>query len=171
MTGIMQELLGRIVKIHGCEGAVKVKVEKIFSDNIPEMETVFLELEGRLVPFFIEHYQNFGHENVIFWFEDYKSVEKVTEFIGCKVYILAGDSSQTLNFEQEIIGFEILTGENELVGSVIKVTENPGQWLITVISESGNEILIPFHEDLVIKIDKELKTIIMSLPEGLSSLN
>ena len=90
MTGIMQELLGRIVKIHGCEGAVTVKIEKIFSDNIPEMESVFLEIDGRRVPFFIEHYQNYGHENILFWFEDYKSVEKVTEFIGCKVYILTG---------------------------------------------------------------------------------
>jgi 16S rRNA processing protein RimM len=171
MTGIMQELLGRIVKIHGCEGAVTVKVEKIFSDKIPEMETVFLEIEGRQVPFFIEHFQIYGHQNVLFWFEDFKSVEKVKEFIGCNVFIAAGDRELNSNLQQKILGFEIMSTENQLIGSVVKITENPGQLLLTVVSDSGNEILIPFHEDLIINVNTELKTIIMSLPDGLSTLN
>jgi len=31
-------LLGRISKVNGYEGAVTVKLEKIFSENIPQME-------------------------------------------------------------------------------------------------------------------------------------
>ena len=46
-------LLGRITKVSGYEGAVTVKLEKIFTENIPQMESVFLEIEGRPVPFFI----------------------------------------------------------------------------------------------------------------------
>jgi hypothetical protein len=46
-------LLGRITKVSGYEGAVAVKLEKIFTENIPQMESVFLEIEGRPVPFFI----------------------------------------------------------------------------------------------------------------------
>ena len=46
-------LLGRITKVSGYEGAVTVKLERIFSENLPHMESVFLEIEGRPVPFFI----------------------------------------------------------------------------------------------------------------------
>ncbi len=47
-------LLGRISKVHGFEGAVTVKLEKNLIENIPDMESVFLEIEGKPVPFFIE---------------------------------------------------------------------------------------------------------------------
>ena len=46
-------LLGRILKIQGYDGTITVKLEKDFIDNIPEMESVFLEIEGKPVPFFI----------------------------------------------------------------------------------------------------------------------
>jgi 16S rRNA processing protein RimM len=173
MAGIMHKLLGRITKIHGCEGTVIVKVERTFSDNIPpEMESIFLEIEGREVPFFIKHYQTFGHENILLRFEDYESVEKVKDLIGCKVFIFSGNQKGKSDTVQgSIIGFELNTIENELVGIITNVTENPGQWLITVVSNSGNEILVPFHEDLIIKIDMKSKKIIMTIPEGLDTLN
>jgi len=43
-------LLGRIIKIIAMR-TVAVKLEKIFTENIPLMESVFLEIEGRAVPF------------------------------------------------------------------------------------------------------------------------
>jgi len=168
----MQKLFGRINKVHGCEGAVTVRIEKIFFDNIPEMESVFLEIEGRQVPFFIEHYQASGHENMLLWLSDYLSVEKVKEFIGCRIFIDIDENTGKPGIAQnDIIGFEISTNDDGLVGIVTRVTENPGQWLITVKTGSGNEILIPFHEDLIVSVDQESKKIIMILPEGLDNLN
>jgi 16S rRNA processing protein RimM len=168
----MHELLGRIIKLHGHEGAVSVRVEKILSDNIPEMEFVFLRIEGKEVPFFVDHYQINGQNNLLIWFRDYNSVEKVKEFIGCQVILKAGSGkTQSSPVPDEIIGFELITKEKVLLGVVTRVTENPGQWLITVITDSGNEILIPFHEDLIISIQKESKRIIMNLPDGLGNLN
>ncbi len=36
---------------------------------------------------------------------------------------------------------------------------------------AGKELLIPFHEDFIISIDKRKKIIIMDLPEGLTEIN
>ena len=33
------------------------------------------------------------------------------------------------------------------------------------------EILIPFHEDFIVSIDKKKKIIIMDIPEGLTEIN
>lgn len=172
MATVIQQLFGRILKIHGCEGAVVVRTEKFFYDNIPEMESVFLEIEGRRVPFFIDHYQSYGNSNVLIWLRDYNSVEKIKEFVGINVFILSGDNSlKTDDVQDNIIGFELITKENELWGIITRVTENPGQLLLSVTSKTGSEILIPLHEDLIISIEKELKRIVMNLPEGLRNLN
>ena len=78
-------LLGRITKVSGYEGAVTVKLEKIFSENIPQMESVFLEIEGRPVPFFISDSEYSGADILKLQFEGYDSIEKVSEFMvaGC----------------------------------------------------------------------------------------
>ena len=71
-------LLGRITKLSGYEGAVAVKLEKIFTENIPEMESVFLEIEGRPVPFFISGIEYTGADILKLSFEGYNSIEKVS---------------------------------------------------------------------------------------------
>jgi hypothetical protein len=44
-------LIGQITKTSGFEGTVIVRLEKRSIENIPEPESVFLEIEGRPVPF------------------------------------------------------------------------------------------------------------------------
>ena len=80
-------LLGRITKVSGYEGAVAVKVEKIFTENIPQMESVFLEIEGRPVPFFISAMEYSGADILKLWFEGYDSAEKISEFTGCRIFL------------------------------------------------------------------------------------
>jgi ribosomal 30S subunit maturation factor RimM len=60
MTYKSDILLGQIIKASGYEGAVTVKLEKDFFDNIPNIESVFLEIEGRPVPFFISETEYSG---------------------------------------------------------------------------------------------------------------
>jgi 16S rRNA processing protein RimM len=165
-------LLGRITKVSGYEGAVTIRLEKIFSENIPNMESVFLEIEGRLVPFFISDSEYSGADILKLTFEDYSSVEKVTEFVGCRVFLTTGllDDNQSKDI-QTIIGFKVVLQDNNTLGEIREVIQNPGQWLLSVISENKKEILIPFHEDFIIKIDKKKKTLHMDIPEGLTEIN
>jgi ribosomal 30S subunit maturation factor RimM len=51
------------------------------------------------------------------------------------------------------------------------VAPNNGQWLITVVSENKKEILIPFHEHFIVRIDKGNNSVIMNIPEGLKDIN
>ena len=58
-----------------------------------------------------------------------------------------------------------------MIGKVSDVIENPGQLLLIVITEKGTEIMVPFHEDLIVSFDKKRKIISMDLPEGLLEIN
>jgi len=167
-----QILLGRITKIHGYEGAVTVKLEKTLSGNIPAMEWVFLEIEGIPVPFLISQQEDAGTGKINLIFDGYESIEKVSEFTGCRVFLSAGTDYELIPEDLESIsGFSVVTAERELIGFIKEVIRNPGQWLLNIVDNDNREILIPLHEDFIIEVDQERKTIIMSLPEGLTDIN
>jgi 16S rRNA processing protein RimM len=164
-------LLGRITKVSGFEGAVAVKLEKIFTENIPAMESVFLEIEGRPVPFFISDVEYSGADILKLQFEGY-SEEKISEFIGCRIFLTPETNINTNNPENpDLIGYKVIQDENKILGSVTDVIQNSGQWLITVTSIDKKSILIPFHEDLIVRIDRRAKKIFMDIPDGLLEIN
>jgi 16S rRNA processing protein RimM len=165
-------LFGRITKIHGYEGAVTVKVEKIFSDNIPEMESIFLEVDGKAVPFFIYRNENSGQDNIKLKFEGYDTIEKIREFIGCRVFISTGQQNEIVTNEiQDLKGFMVFSQTSQFIGNISEVIKSPGQWLLNIISDSGKELLIPYHEELIIELKPDQKKLIMEIAKGLTDIN
>ena len=172
MTYRYQILVGRISRINGYDGSVSVRLEKSFLDKIPEMKSVFLEINGKPVPFFISLSEYSGGDILKLKFEGYESYEKVSEFTGCRVY-LTTTSEETLSAEKsgDIPGFKVFHQNKNLIGTVKEIVQNPGQDLLKIISPENKEILIPFHEDFIISLDTKKKTIRVKLPEGLTEIN
>ena len=165
-------LLGRITKISGYEGAVAVKLEKTFTENIPLLESVFLEIDGKPVPFFISEYQYSGADILKLKFEDYDTIEKVTEFVNCFIFLTAPPTADSITDNlTDLSGYSVLSVDNTLIGVVSDLIRNPGQWLLAIQSEANKEILIPLHEDFIKKVDHKAKKIVMDIPEGLIDLN
>ncbi|HLN20389.1 MAG TPA: hypothetical protein VK213_04825 [Bacteroidales bacterium] len=163
-------LFGQITKTSGFEGAVVIRLEKKFIDNIPQMESVFLEIDGRPVPFFISELEETGPEIKVI-FDDYSSVDKVTEFKGCRVFLTkAGESDNDDPGLSSIIGFEVLDQAGNNLGRIREVITGP-QLLLSIEDAAHNEILIPLHEDLIIGISKAKKSVRMEVPEGLTDIN
>ena len=165
-------LLGRILKAHGFDGTVTVKLEEAFIEKIPGLESVFLEIDGKPVPFFISESESTGADILRLKFEGYDSVEKINEFAGCKVFLTSAVTSiyPELN-SPSLKGFTVFLPGNKLLGTVDNIVENPGQMLLVLKAPGGKEFLIPFHEDLIITFDKRKKLIEMDLPEGLTEIN
>lgn len=164
-------LLGRISKVHGFEGAVTIKLEKAFIENIPDMESVFLEIEGKPVPFFIAETEYPGSDILRIVFEGYDSPEKVKELTGCRVFLTSGYRKSPGAEIKSFNDYKVCLPDHTLVGTIREIFENPGHWLLGLNTPAGKELLVPFHEDLIVSIDKKRKIIIMDLPEGLTDLN
>jgi 16S rRNA processing protein RimM len=165
-------LLGRITKVNGYEGAVTIKIEKNFFENIPLMESVFLEIEGRLVPFFISGSEYSGADILKLKFEGYNSIDKISEFTGSRVFLTnyIPDSGRSEDI-QDLIGYKVLLSDKTPLGVIKAIIPNSGQWLLSVFSEQKKEILIPFHDHFILGIDKKRKILIMDIPEGLTEIN
>ena len=151
-------LLGRITKLNGYEGAVTVKLEKTFTEDIPHLESVFLEIDGRPVPFFVSEYEYSGADILKLRFEGYESIEKISEFTGCNVYLTSAPSENSQEDDPDnLIGYAVMINSDKLLGTVTDVIRNTGQWLLVITSPEKKEILIPLHEDFIVKLDDNNK--------------
>jgi 16S rRNA processing protein RimM len=167
-----QILLGKISKVHGHAGAVNVRLEQGFSENIQDLESVFIETDGRPVPFFIASAEQPDNLVLRLWFEGYESAEKVKEFVGCRLFLTEpSNNAGPVSDLMDLINYRLFSQDNISTGVITGIIENPGQILLNILASSGNEFLIPLHEDLVKEIDTENRIIYMFIPEGIADIN
>ncbi|MBW6501818.1 MAG: ribosome maturation factor RimM [Bacteroidales bacterium] len=172
MTYKKHILIGRIRKVHGFQGAVTVKTERSFTGDIPEEGWVFIEIEGKPVPFYVTGTDYAGADLVRLWFDGYDTAEKVGRFTGCNVFLISGKTEgEIINGIEDLKGIEVLTVQKQSIGVIKEVIMNPGQVLLSILSSDNKEILIPLHEDFIVQLDPDKKVLVMDLPEGLTEIN
>ena len=161
--------LGHVTRTHGTKGEVIVFLDVDYPDDYDELESVFLELRGELIPFFIENINIQKDSKAIVKFEDIKRIEEATPLINCALY-LPEDNLDDLESSQfyyhEIVGFNVHDQQLGKLGTVSSVYTMPTQDLISMIFE-GKEVLIPVNDDLVLGVDREQKILNVNLPAGL----
>lgn len=158
--------LGYIVKTHGLRGEVTIQLDVDDPSPYYEMESVFLEQSGNLVPFFFDNILPQGNR-LIAQLEEIDSVDKASALTGCKLF-LPTEALPTLSSEEyyfhELIGMTVYDGDKKL-GNVSTIYQPSAQYLAAVDYE-GHELLIPIEDEIVKKVDKVNQQIIVALPEG-----
>ena len=108
--------------------------------------------------------------NLLVKFEGIDTVEEAEKFKNLQIKI---DSENIEELEEnefyfhEIIGCEVFDEKGQSLGEVVEIL-TPGANDVWVIkSQNGKEILIPYIEDVVKKIDIENKRIDIEVMEGL----
>ena len=163
--------IGRITKAHGLKGEVVFNFEDDIFDRV-ECPYLICEVDGILVPFFIEEYRFKTDSSALMIFEDIDSVEQAQRLLGSEVYfenkyIEKGDAEEvSLNY---FIGFTLTDTDGHTIGKIIGIDDQTENWLFEVETNASN-VLIPAHEDFITDINHKNKTIKMNLPEGLLDL-
>jgi 16S rRNA processing protein RimM len=162
---------GIVLKPHGVKGELLVKTNFQLPEQFELTESIFLEIEGLLVPFFIEEYTISSTESIIIKLTDINDKNKTLRFIDCKVFI-KDEKNQIVSFSttSEIIGYSIIDQDGKRMGTVKGIEDIPGNLLLIIVYKE-KEILIPFHEQLIIKIDKRKKILTIEINPGLIDLN
>ena len=98
--------IGRIGKVHGVKGEVSMLFDDDVFDRV-DADYLILEVDGILVPFFIDEYRFRTDSTAIVKFCDIDTQERARELTGCDVYFpraLADDDDQQLSLAF-LIGF------------------------------------------------------------------
>ncbi|MGK7389577.1 MAG: ribosome maturation factor RimM [Candidatus Cyclobacteriaceae bacterium M2_1C_046] len=160
--------LGYVIKKHGLKGGVSIYIDADEPENYINLESVFVEIDQKLIPFFIEEFSLLGDKAYV-KFEDIDSVEEAEELKGSRLFLplealppLEGNQF----YYHEIIGYKVNEQDAGDIGVVKDVFETTAQDLLFV-DHNGKEILIPIDDDIIIKVEHTEKMLYVSLPEGL----
>lgn len=163
--------LGYISKIHGFKGEVIIISEEEISFDLQEMESVFIEINGQLVPFFFESIQQ-SNSSVIVKFVDISNEVMARTLLKKDVFILLSllpkKKSNNL-IPASLKGFTVIDNKQGEIGVVHNILEMPQQLILEIRNGSKN-ILIPANEAIIRKIDKRRKSIFIDAPDGLIDL-
>ena len=162
---------GIVLKTHGVKGELLIKTVFEISDNYELAESIFLEIEGLLVPFFIEEYTVSSNQTIIIKLSDVDNKNKAIRFVDCNTFIEKSKSkTQKVEFStSDLIGFTVLDQDEKNLGKIIDFMDIPGNFLITVMF-GNKEILIPFNEHVLIDFNKSKKQVILDVQDGLIDL-
>lgn len=161
--------LGYLSKTHGYEGAL---VLQILSDNprhYQKTESVYLDLHGKLIPFFITTFRYVGNDLVVLRFEDVADEKAASAIVGRKVYLPIEKLPMLRNgqfYYHELIGAMVHDQHLGDLGPVTALYE-PRDQVLVAVDYRGHEVLIPLHDHFLIGFDKEQLRLKVRLPEGL----
>lgn len=161
--------LGKIAKKFSFKGEVLIYLDTDEPELYENMESVFVEFNKNLVPFFIENSSLHKNDFLRVQFEDVDTEEEADSILNCAVYLplsmlpkLEGNQF----YFHEVIGFEIEDKRLGVFGKIVSINDTTAQPLFEVLNGEV-EMLIPMIDQFLVKIDRENKKVVMDLPEGL----
>jgi 16S rRNA processing protein RimM len=163
--------LGTVIKLHGYLGELTVFLDVDKPDNYRKLESVLIEINSDLVPFFIQHL-SFKNNAVIMKLEDVNTLEQAEVLVGQSLYLplerLPPLSGKKFYFH-EVINFEVIDKTEGSLGVVDKILDLPKQAVIQIMHK-GKEVLIPISDEIIIAVDREKKQLHIEMPEGLLAI-
>lgn len=163
------EKIGFFRKTHGVHGEVVLEFEEHFEFSVEEAERFFVELEGLLVPFFVvdEGLRFRSAKSAIVKFKWVGTEEYAKRLIGQAAWLykseIVDEPAEEIN---ALVGFSLIDAELGNIGIIDVVDDYAGNVVLTVTYQ-GNELLVPFNEEMLVNIDEENRRITLNLPDGL----
>jgi 16S rRNA processing protein RimM len=164
--------LGKIAKKFSFKGEILAYLDTDEPQLYENMESVFVELDNNLIPFFIEKSALHKGDFLRIKFEDVDDEYAADELLGAHLYLplkmlpkLEGNKF----YFHEVVGFTIEDKKRGAIGQIQSVNDTAAQPLFEV-SHSGREFLIPMVDHFIVEVNRKQKKIVMDLPEGLVDL-
>ena len=167
----MRLKVGKIVNTHSLKGEVKVISSTDFEEQRFEKGTELLITRGNQVvkEVTVESYRTHKN-NLLVKFVGIDSIEEAEKLKNLQIKIDSdniGELEENEFYFHEIIGCEVFDENGKSLGEISEIL-TPGANDVWVIkSQNGKEIMIPYIEDVVKKIDVENKKIDIEVMEGL----
>ena len=160
--------IGKLGKTHGVQGEITFLFDDDVFDRV-DADYLILDVDGILVPFFIEEYRFRSDTVALMKFEDIDTQQRAQELTGCDVYFPRdltdeADGTPTL---ASLIGFNLIEATTaQPVGRIAAIDDTTANLLFEL--EDGT--LIPASDDLITDINLKARTIKMNIPDGLLDL-
>ena len=167
--------IGTLTRTHGVRGELAFQFTDDVWDRV-DADYLFLRLDGLLVPFFLEEWRFRSDSVALVKFEDIDSADAAGQLVGAEVLFPKALTPEDIDEEdltwQHFVGFEVMNApEGALLGTVSAVYDQTANILLEVTAPEGGSVLIPAHEDFVLRADHHDRRLYVDVPEELLNLN
>jgi 16S rRNA processing protein RimM len=160
--------IGYVTKTHGLNGMFSIKLigTKEFCESCINIKSIYINDDIHL------SVQNIRLNSKIFLKTKVKEInnrEDAKLILRKDVYIKKGEIveiDELIKKQNKFVGFEVINSVGEKIGVIKKIDYNRIQ-PIMIIQSSEKQILAPYIQTFISKIDMKNKNIIVDFPEGL----
>lgn len=154
--------------VSGLKGEVILEHTLGKKSELKGLKSILLETKkDELLPYFVEAAKAKSTTESIIKFEGIDTPEKAKLLTRKNVWISEIDFEAHVSKQSPtaFLGY-ILYDKKNKIGEVVAVFEQPQQILCTV-EMNGKEILVPVHDNNILKIDQKEKVLEVDIPDGL----
>ncbi|MGB0167138.1 MAG: ribosome maturation factor RimM [Luteibaculum sp.] len=161
-------ILGKITKTTGIKGAVFIFLDTDRPEAYQNLESVLLEFNHELIPFFLENFQLRSDTKAAVKFSDIDTEEAARELVNKEVFIPLNKLPKLephQYYYHEVEGFSVVDQHGKKLGIIDKILDNQSNELVAVKNES-RELLIPHNDSYIKSVDKTQQVMHVNLPFG-----
>jgi 16S rRNA processing protein RimM len=160
--------VGSILKPKGLKGELHLYVDFDGLESI-DFTTVFIDIAGKLVPFFVESVKYLQKNAAYLFLEDVDTIEKASALAKKNIYLpnkLKPKKKKSEFTLMDLKGFTAVDENEGELGVITNIHEYPQQ-LIAAVNFKNCEVLFPLNEEIIKGIDVVKEIVTVDLPEGL----
>ncbi len=151
--------VGFVLKTHGFNGHLKIDLDEDYSPS----KFLLLSINDKFVPFEIEH---FNENGLIVKLKGFNSSDVVAHLVNLEIVDFTNDSIEE---DLNIVGYDLIDTQSGIAYPITDVVYLPNNILIE-FRVKYKDVLLPYHEDIVIEIDDNAKTVKAIFPDGILDL-
>lgn len=162
--------IGVIVNIHGLQGDCKVKSFTDFPDERFKVHHKIIALINKS-EIELEINRKKEHKDCfLIQFKGYEDINLAEKLKGSELFI---DSSQIHALKKgeyyffELVGLNVYDEQNNFIGIVSKIEEMSVQRIVRISREKDKDVLVPYVDQFIKKIDLDTQTMVIHVLEGL----
>tara|TARA_B100000780_G_scaffold100671_1_gene70297 strand:- start:1235 stop:1759 length:525 start_codon:yes stop_codon:yes gene_type:complete len=164
--------LGTIVGKYSFKGEILVKTDTDNINSYTSLSNIFIDIDNRLIPYFVNKCLVHKSSLLRFNLEDVSDEQFANSLLRKKIYLpleLLPNLDGNKFYYHEVIGFKMIDKKKGEIGTILKINDQTAQPLFEV-SDGNKTLLIPLHDDFLIKLDRINKSFSVDLPDGLVDL-
>ena len=159
---------GNIQKTFGAAGELLLKLRAAAAEGIDLNAPVFITIDGLPTPFYFKSFEARGANRAVVVFDDVESQRWAEELVG-KTLWSPHTKAAAAAARRDLTGYAACDRQHGELGAVVGFLDIPGNPCLQ-IAYRGRELLVPFNEDVVVKINGRKRTIETVLPDGLREI-
>ena len=160
--------IGRLVSVFGLKGEMILKHNLGKKTSLKGLKAIFIEQKKQtFIPWFIESTRIKSEEEIYIKLEGVNVREQAIPLTQKQVWLPEEDLKKYVakSSSVNLLGYDIIE-HGKVLGTITEVIEQPHQ-LLCKIQINEKDVLIPLHDETIVKVDRKKRQVIVELPEGL----